>query len=129
MSEAETIELVALLGDNAVSNFAVYISITFAYLTVAYFVGAALSSFQMKAVSGLYLASSGICAISSVATVQAWVLIVSVEPTVLNTLPLYTAGIWHIYMAVLLTAGMVVSLYFMYDIRRRGNEKSDKTPS
>ena len=58
MTEAEVIESMVLLGDGAVNIFTVFISVTFGYLTVAYFVGRDLTQFQLYAVTGLYLVTS-----------------------------------------------------------------------
>lgn len=51
MSEAETLELISLYYSNAIDAFTVYIFFTFAYLTIAYFVGSSLTRFQVFAVS------------------------------------------------------------------------------
>ena len=82
MSEAETIEAVAIFGANSFSIFSVYLSITFAYLTVAYFVGAALNTFQVWVVSGLYVASAGVSTIACVGTTEAWVELIATQPTI-----------------------------------------------
>ena len=119
MTEAETLEAVALYGDNAIGTFSLYISIIFAYLTVAYFVGAKLSRFQTIVVSGLYIAASAIVMVANIATIQAWTSVVATNPTILNTLRLYTLKWLPTYMAILLTLGIVVGLYFMHDVRKR----------
>ena len=127
MTEAETIEIVAILGSNSFSIFAVYLSITFAYLTVAYFVGAALNIFQVWAISGLYVASAGIASIACFGTTEAWVALIAEQPTILNTLSIYGVGIWDTYMAFLMSAGMLISLYFMYEVRRRKHQENEES--
>jgi len=119
MTEAEIIEVVAILGANSFSIFSVYLSITFAYLTVAYFIGAALKPVQVWVASGLYVASAGVSTIACVGTTEAWVELIANQPTMLNTLGIYSVHIWDVYMAILMALGMVVSLYFMYEIRKR----------
>ena len=121
MTEAETLEVVALYGSNSFSIFTVYLSITFAYLTVAYFLGAKLSRFQTITISGLYIASSAMASLAFIGTTQTWVVLISTTQTMLNTIPIYSAGVWHIYAAILAIAGILVSLYFMYDVRRPRN--------
>ena len=54
MTEAEALELIPLYVDIAVTSFSVYITITFAYFTLSYLIGAKLSIFQAIAVSSLY---------------------------------------------------------------------------
>ena len=44
MSEAEAIEALSDVAANAGTFFTIFLSVTFAYLTVAYVVGAALST-------------------------------------------------------------------------------------
>lgn len=122
MSEAETLEVIAIYAANAADSYLGFVSITFAYLTVAYFVGRALSKFQTIAVSGLYLAASMPMAVSCVISTQAWAATMSSKSTVLDTLTLYTGGYWDIYMAILLTAILAISLYFMIDVRRKAHE-------
>ena len=106
-----------LLGDGAVNVFTIFISVTFAYLTVAYVVGRSLSKFQLLAISGLYLVTAATMGSTCVACVLAWETLAHRYPSVLSDIPFFTVGIWHIVMAVIFTAGVVVSFYFMYNIR------------
>ncbi len=117
MTEAEVIESAFLMGAGAVSLFAIYISVIFAYLAVAYFVGADLTKFQVVVVSGLFVAAEAITTATCTANVLGWEKLIALYPSVLNTIPFYTLGIWHKYMAGMLCAGIVVGLYFMYNIR------------
>ena len=122
MSEADALEAVAIYAANVTNSFLGFVSITLAYLTVAYLVGRSLSKFQTIAVSGLYLAASIPIAVSCVISAQAWAAIMSSESTVLDTLTLYTRGYWDIYMAILVVAIFAISLYFMIDVRRKVHE-------
>jgi len=54
MTEAEAIETLSILGANGATYFTLFTTFTFAYLTVAYFVGASLTRFQCIAVSAIY---------------------------------------------------------------------------
>ena len=125
MTEAEIIEVVAILGSNTFSIFAVYLSITFAYLAASYFVGGTLNKFQVYAMSALYIASAGLSAIACVGTTEAWTELIATQPTMLNTLGIYSIRFWDGYMAILLAAGMFISLYFMYEIRKRKRQEDE----
>ncbi|MFT4583677.1 MAG: hypothetical protein ACI915_003365 [Gammaproteobacteria bacterium] len=59
MSEAETMELIAIFAANSINGFAIFASLTFSYLAVAYVVGGSLTKFQALAASGLYIVSGG----------------------------------------------------------------------
>ena len=109
MTEAEVIESMAILGDGAVNVFTVFISVTFAYLTVAYFVGRSLSRFQLIAISGLYLVTSTTMGATCVACVLAWEKLAPQYPSVLNEIPFFTIGIWHKVMAIIFIASVIVS--------------------
>ena len=124
MSEAEVIESMAILGDGAVNVFTVFISVTFAYLTVAYFVGRSLTKFQLIAVSGLYLVTSTTMGATCVACVIAWEKLIHQYPSALNNIPFFTIGIWHKVMAIIFIGGVIVSYYFMYNIRNTDASES-----
>ncbi|MFT4562966.1 MAG: hypothetical protein ACI9BW_002717 [Gammaproteobacteria bacterium] len=128
MSEPEILLVVNEYGDTSVSCFALYTSILFAYLTVAYLVGGKLSTFQSRIVSGLFIAAAGVAAIANVSGVHAWIAILGDHPTALDQVPFFVYRIWHYYMGGMLAAGVIVSLYFMYDVRRKqGSEANEGT--
>jgi hypothetical protein len=54
MSEAELFELVFIAGTTAMTAFSFFITFTFAYLTVAYFLGSNLSTLEVMIVSAVY---------------------------------------------------------------------------
>ena len=121
MSEAETLELISLYYGNAIDAFTIYISFTFAYLTIAYFVGSALTRFQVIAASGLYLISAMSAALGTVMPVLAWGELLASRETTLAKFDLWNADIWIPYMGIILAGGILVSLYFMFDVRVRAN--------
>ena len=53
LSDAQALDSLTYIGEVAGSYLAMYISITFAYLTAAYFIGGALSRFQCGVISAL----------------------------------------------------------------------------
>ena len=119
MTEAELLEVVALYNVNAASYMAIFLTVTFAYLTAAYFQGSKLSSFQVAMVSGLYVLWSGVLAVGVYENTLAWENMVASQPTILNTSSLYGSGIFH-FVAILIHTGSIgISLYFMYDVRKK----------
>ena len=61
MTEAEMLEMAAIYTDNCMTIFNTYVSITFAYLVVAYLAGNKLSRLQAAVVTGLYLLTAAGC--------------------------------------------------------------------
>ena len=120
MTEAETI---ASLNDIAVvagSFVSMWVSFTFAYLTVAYFLGKVLSRFQCLMISAIYGVTAAYFGCAAFVYVQAWHVVRLSRDTLYNNIWLMTfesAWVWGV--AVFLVAGTTVSLYFMYDVRRR----------
>ena len=125
MNEAEVVEAAAQYVDTSLSAIALYASFTFAYLTAAYFIGEKLRPFQARMVSALYIASAGIMTSSSFATVQAWTHMVHTYPTFLNDSAVLNFGGWHYCLSAIMVAGILASLYFLYDIRREPETQKD----
>ncbi len=121
MSEAEALEFIMLASANAIASFALYVTFTTAYLTAAFFVGSRLTSFQLVAVSMLFLIASTSVAVSCLAQITAFEKAVSTYPTILNSLPLWTAFSWFPAMSLVMIAGLVSSFYFMFSTRREKN--------
>ena len=118
MSELEAVEAVSELLANAISAFTVYFSFTFAYLTACYLVGRSLSKFQAVAVSALYVATATITGLTVYGNQQAIGEVQSSYPSnVINQLIIFDIDIWHGISAVLFIAVVLVSLYFMYNVR------------
>ena len=119
MSEVEATAMLAAIGDTVCSFTALWVSVTFAYLSVAYFVGGNLSRFQNLAVSGLYLASALLFGIGALAHTQSWCELEAKYSTsyrrffLADVVPFYTPS-----MAVFFVVGLCVSFYFMYNVRR-----------
>ena len=120
MSEAEALEIAMAGSANALSSFALYISFTFGYLTVAYFVGTSLTRIQALTASGLFLLAAGATAVSCIASCNAFETVLSEYPTILNAQPLWNSFSWQQVMSVVLSLGVLASLYFMYSIRLNG---------
>ena len=124
MSEAEILEAVGQYSDIVISTTALYSSILFAYLATAYFVGKELSRFQVQVISGMFVAISGLLIIVCVSLVHAWMEILTKGGpiTALEMVPFFRFQGWHYLSGILLSAGAIAALYFMFDIRRANNE-------
>ena len=55
MTEADAIGALTNIGEVAATYTGMWLSVTFGYLTVAYFLGKSLSRFQCLAISTLYV--------------------------------------------------------------------------
>ena len=120
MTEAETIASLNEIADVIATYAGMWLSFTFGYLTVAYFLGKALSRFQCVTVSVLYGVASAWFGSAAIAHTQAWHLVRTSQDTRYNDIWLMTAETgWEWGISVFLTAGTLVSLYFMHDVRRR----------
>ncbi|WNC69091.1 hypothetical protein RI845_02795 [Thalassotalea nanhaiensis] len=118
MTDAEALELIALYANNALTSFTIYITFTFGFLVTAFVVGAKLTRFQAFVVSTLYLISVGSAALSLIVDMQVWVAIKESTPTLIDELPLTNGTFWLTYMCIVLIGGILVSLYFLWDIRQ-----------
>ena len=128
MLELDAFEVIASFAANALASFTIYFSFTFAYLPVCYLVGSNLSKFQAIAVSILYLVSSASVAITVVGNQMAIAEMQKMYPSVIiDRLLVWDARWWHVYVIILFVSVTIVSFYFMYDCRRKGNAKV-KTP-
>jgi hypothetical protein len=119
MTEAEVIELTAVCASNVFTALTIYISFTFGFLATAYFVGNKLTSFQALAATGLYLVAAGSMSLAMNAWLQALFKVVNSQPTVVDTIPILVNDIWIPGMSIVFILGILISLYFMWDVRRR----------
>ena len=116
MGDLAAQEVLAMWSDNSQSAFSIYLTLTFAYLTAAYFVGAKLSTFQALAVSGLYSAGAAIALLSCINQLFFFSAIMQEYPDLAAT-SVASGEFWIYYIGPLLAVGIFVSLYFMWDIR------------
>ncbi len=122
MAEAELWELIAVHAANAMSAFNIYLTVTFAYLIAAYLVGAKLSKLQAGLITGLFIFSAGSGWLAMVIYLRRAAIfqdMLASESEIYARTFLMGGKFWSVYMAILLAFGMAVSLYFMYDIRRK----------
>ena len=117
MTEAEALELIVGFGANATNGFAVYISFTFAFLTLSYFIGSKLSRFQSIAISVIYIIGASGPAMSAFAHLLAIHEIQKKHPTLLDGLFGWDQSVYLIWLPIIAVIGMLLSLYFLYDTR------------
>ncbi len=118
MSEAEVIELSIGFGANAISTFTLFISMTFAYLTLCHFVGAKLSRFQSIAISIVYVIGATAPAASAYTHMAAIQKLQSKYPSLLDSIPGFDMEPWLIWEPIGVLSIIGMSLYFMYEVRR-----------
>ena len=98
------------------SAFGIYISLTFAFLTSVYLIGAKLSRTQMVMVSSLYLAWS--IAFSLVAIVH----LIAFDSLFEEYTEFARSKLWFFpwteFATFVLVGGIVISGYFVFDVRR-----------
>jgi len=117
MTEVDALDLAVQYGSNAITAFTVYTSFTFAYLVTAYYTGSKLSTFQVLTGSGIYIVSSGGAALVSIGFIQGMYAILERVPTALDDIVLFSIGIWAPLMTTIFAGGLIISLYFMWQIR------------
>ena len=122
MTEAEVLELAANYSSNAMTAFTIYISFTFAYLITAFYVGKKLTAFQVVTASGLYVVSVGSTVLAVIGALQVQYAIQDTKDTVLDRFPIWTGGLWISYMGTILIIGILISLYFMWNVRHSETE-------
>lgn len=118
MTEAEAIGALVDIDELAATYGSLWLSVTFGYLTVAYFLGKALSRFQCLMISVLYIVSALNYVGSVVGQTQAWELLVERERTIYDGVWLATGfSGWADGGALFYLAGTIIALYFMYNVR------------
>ncbi len=119
MTEADAIAALTNIGEVAATYTGMWLSVTFGYLTVAYFLGKSLSRFQCLAISAIYAVFADIFAAVTIGFVDSFWLLRAREKTIIDeawifsSVPGYLEGT-----AFVLLAATLVSLYFMYNVRQ-----------
>ena len=116
MSIAEANEVAAMWIANAMTAFSIYLTFTFAYLTIAYLAGKDLSRFQAFSLSTLYIAGALISLLSCIDNLN-FLHAVLQQSEALQSAATLPTEFWIYYIAPLLITGVFVSLYFMWDVR------------
>ena len=127
MSEAEVLELINQHGSNAYSGFAVFLTLLFGYMTVAYIVGARLSRLQTTLITVLYIVTQLLLTLSLLAETHATATLVANYPDYTYS-PLQTFP-FTLPSAFIDCAAIILSLIFMFDIRRSAHNDNQQTSS
>ena len=103
------------------SNMTVYLTMVFAYLATAYFVGKNLSRFQVIVGSSIFIAIAGLSVVTCISRVHVWTELIkhSDVPVALKNVPFFNYYYWHYVSGIFLTAGLVVALYIMWNVRKK----------
>jgi hypothetical protein len=121
MNEAEALEVAGIYMGNALAAFTLYVTFTMAYLVAAYFTGDRLTTFQTLTASILFLFTAVIVTVAVINNTL--ILSAALETTELSAVTPFLGGqIWAITMAAIMTAGIIVSLYFMWSVRHPKTE-------
>jgi len=121
MTEADLWELNALYITSAIDAVSVYLSFTFAYIAAAYLVGAKLTKFQAGLVSCMYVFAAVCADVPSTLLLRRAIIF---QEFLAPKAESYGSRIFDLsfapgYAGILLVAGILVSLYFMYDVRKK----------
>ena len=119
MTEAEALEVIGIYTANAHTSFTLYISITFAYFAAAHLVGRHLSRYQAFAATGLYILGAGAATLALVANIQVWGEVAATTTSVMDNLPLFRAELWIFSLSTIMTIGVFISLYYMWEVRHQ----------
>ena len=121
MTEAEAFELILLCCDMAISSFGLYVTIAFAFMTVSYFVGVTLTTFQSFLLCGLYVFASGVCILTLYIMIVTYFELkagVSGGIAAMDNIPLWNETLWTVYPTSACIVGVFAGLLFNWNIRR-----------
>jgi hypothetical protein len=122
MELVEASEAMAMWTANAIESFSVYLTVTFAYLTVAYLAGKKLSGFQVLVISVLYISGAGISLLSCINQLLFFTAIVNEIDSAIPATPLSSGKFWIYFISPPLIVGVLVSLLFMWNVRHPKTE-------
>lgn len=117
MNEAQVLELINMHTGNSFNGFAVFLTLLFGYMTVAYIVGIRLTKFQVIIITLLYLMAQISLMLSLINGTHSVELLVSNYPD-FNYSPVM-AYPWSVATAITDSVAILISLIFMVDIRRK----------
>jgi hypothetical protein len=118
MTEAELWEMFFESANMATSVFSVVLTVNFAYLATAYFVGKRLSTFQTLVVSFLYVFGAAILTMSFAAMLNRGMEFAARLQEIHPDRFFLMSPVYTLTFSALLALSIPVSLFFMYQIRR-----------
>lgn len=117
MTEAEALEVAGIFSSNAITAFSVYITFTMAYLVASFYAGSRLTNFQAIVVSMLYVFAATSTMLSLTGSVSVYG--AAMEQSAIGQVTPFANGFfWILFMSILMSLGIVVSLFFMWSIRQ-----------
>ena len=124
MTEAELLELAEITVANALTGFTMYLSVMFAYVVTAYFVGNKLTSTQVVLASGLFLfgafLSTGATVIA-LARAAGYINAAKTLPDSSYKAPFWWAyegsDFWVYFLLITCSVGVILGLFFMWSVR------------
>ncbi len=123
MTESEALELVEAAAGNALAGFAVYLTVVFAYLATAYFVGQSLKTRQVVMASALFVFGGLSCTAATCITLGRLASYASAALRIESAAvqapgwALNNSAFWVNYLFIVCVAGILLGLYFMWDVR------------
>jgi hypothetical protein len=120
MTEAEATEALTNIAMTCATYFSVYISLSFAYFTVAYVIGSTITRFQLILISFVYSVAQLLVGMTFVIWTLAFEKLHAREQTILSDIWALQHMTWSETAVMLILSIFLASVYFMYDIRKRG---------
>jgi hypothetical protein len=117
MTEAESLEMLNAHASNAMGSFTIYLTLTFAYLTAVYVVGANLSRMQAILISLLYFSWANAFGFSALAHLQSLEALIAQYPQYIYS-PLMHLP-WSYFGYVILAGGILVCFAFIHATKRQ----------
>lgn len=118
MSPYEMMDLGQSNHSNSTALIAVFLSLSFAYLAAAYFVGSKLARSQVFVLNTLYVVFAGITAYSAIAFSNGGVKLI-LRSGIADPNGFFTGQPWMVkFVGICLVISIVMCLKFMWDIRR-----------
>ena len=118
MTQAELLELLGIYAQNSQGLFGLLLTVLFAYLATAYFVGHRLSSFQGAVISVLFVFGTGFLLIAMYGALLRLVFLAAqLQQIYPDQTFLVSLGFLQGFV-VLAALSIPVSLFFMYQIRQ-----------
>jgi hypothetical protein len=129
VAEAELLELLEIATGNSFMGFTMYMTVMFAYVVTAYFVGEKLTFTQVFLVSGLFIfgacASTGATVIS-LARAAGYIAAAKAIPESTYQAPFWWAyedsNFWVYFLLTTCSVGVILGLFFMWNVRHPKTE-------
>jgi len=129
MTEAELLELLEIATTNSFTGFTLYLSVMFAYLVTAHFVGTKLTRSQVFLTSGLFLFGAFTSTGATVIPLARGIGYINTAKALPNTSfrtsfwwAYEGSDFWVYFLLITCSAGAILGLYFMWNVRHAKSE-------